>query len=161
MAPAVSAKAKPAQAQEPMPMDLKESRAMVERWFELVDNGNVADLGEVLSQDFVFHHPGGVHQTQGLEEMKKLSAGTLDVFSNMKHEIFDVIAGQGKVVVRYVAKYTHVKEWMGVAPTNKRMSDTGILILRVEDGKFAEGWSEFDGLGYAQQLGLIPASPAE
>jgi len=161
VAPAMSAKAAPKEAPEPMPMDLKESKAIVERWFELMDSGDVAGLGEVLSQDFVYHLPGGIHKLQGLEEVKELVAGHLDVTHNMKHKILDVTAGQGKVVVRFVAKYTLVKEWMGVAPTNKLMSDTGIIMLRVEDRKLAEGWYEWDSLGHAQQLGLLPSPPAE
>lgn len=46
---------------------------MVERWFELIDNGDVAGFGEVLTSDFVFHFPGGAQQARGLEEMRNLA----------------------------------------------------------------------------------------
>jgi predicted SnoaL-like aldol condensation-catalyzing enzyme len=35
---------------------------------------------------------------------------------------------------------------------------TGIDIFRIEDGKIAEEWSNADGLGLLQQLGVIPKS---
>jgi ketosteroid isomerase-like protein len=161
VAPSSSVNAAPAASSNAMPIDLEDSRAMVQRWFELIDNGDVAAFGEVLTDDFIFHFPGGTEQARGLEEMRQLSAGHHDIAPNMKHEILDVIAGQDRVVVRYVAVFTFVKEWMGVAPTGKSMRETGILILRVENGKFAEGWFEYDGLGTARELGLLPSTSSK
>jgi hypothetical protein len=44
-----------------------------------------------------------------------------------------------------------------VSPTGNRVEVTGIDIVRVTDGKLAEGWVELDGLAWLQQLGAIPA----
>ena len=51
---------------------------------------------------------------------------------------------------------THLGELNGIAPTGKRMDCTGIVISRMEDGKIAEDWANFDDLGMMQQLGVIP-----
>ncbi|GIW90393.1 MAG: hypothetical protein KatS3mg109_0825 [Pirellulaceae bacterium] len=40
-----------------------------------------------------------------------------------------------------------------------RMEQTGISIVRVQEGKIVEGWSRADELGLLQQLGLLPATP--
>jgi predicted ester cyclase len=45
---------------------------------------------------------------------------------------------------------------MGIPPTGKQVSFTGIVIDRFKDGKFVEGWGNFDNLGLMQQLGAIP-----
>ena len=36
------------------------------------------------------------------------------------------------------------------------MTVTGITLDRIADGKIAEFWNEWDGLGLMQQLGVIP-----
>jgi predicted ester cyclase len=45
---------------------------------------------------------------------------------------------------------------MGIAPTGKSITITGIEINRIAAGKIVEGWSNFDLLGLLQQLGVLP-----
>jgi predicted ester cyclase len=45
---------------------------------------------------------------------------------------------------------------MGVAPTGKRVTMTGISIHRIADGKIVEEWQQWDSLGLMQQLGVVP-----
>jgi predicted ester cyclase len=45
---------------------------------------------------------------------------------------------------------------MGIAPTGKEMSGTGIFIYRIENEKVVEFWPAFDQLSVLQQLGAIP-----
>ncbi|MEO1619448.1 MAG: ester cyclase, partial [Cyanobacteria bacterium J06632_3] len=44
----------------------------------------------------------------------------------------------------------------GVEADGKEITLTGITIVRIEDGKIAERWTQLDQLGLMQQLGLIP-----
>jgi predicted ester cyclase len=46
---------------------------------------------------------------------------------------------------------------MGIPPTGKQATVTGISIGRVVNGKIVESWSNFDALGMMQQLGVVPA----
>jgi predicted ester cyclase len=52
---------------------------------------------------------------------------------------------------------THEGDFLGIAPTGKRVSFSGIVILRVVDGKIVERWAQLDNLSLLQQLGAIPA----
>jgi steroid delta-isomerase-like uncharacterized protein len=52
---------------------------------------------------------------------------------------------------------THKGEFMGVPATGKRLKVSGFTIGRIANGKIAEEWDLFDGLGLMQQLGVIPA----
>ena len=45
---------------------------------------------------------------------------------------------------------------MGIPPTGKQVSWTGISIYRIEDDKLVEAWGNTDDLGVMQQLGAIP-----
>ena len=46
---------------------------------------------------------------------------------------------------------------MGTPPTGKRMSITGITIIRAQNGQIVEAWNNFDVLGMHQQLGTLAA----
>jgi C-1 hydroxylase len=50
---------------------------------------------------------------------------------------------------------TNTGEWMGLAPTGKKVSYTGVTIRRISNGKYAEGWTIYDFLDFYKQLGLI------
>ena len=60
------------------------------------------------------------------------------------------------MVVRWTWRATHKGEYMGIAPTGKQVTLTGIAISRVVDGKTVEEWGEMDNLGMMQQLGVVP-----
>jgi predicted ester cyclase len=45
---------------------------------------------------------------------------------------------------------------MGIAPTGKRSTVTGINIGRYPNGKLVEAWGNNDNLGLLQQLGVVP-----
>jgi len=46
---------------------------------------------------------------------------------------------------------------MGIAPTGKQVTSSGVMIDRVVAGKITEEWEEYDALGMMQQLGAVPS----
>jgi predicted ester cyclase len=66
------------------------------------------------------------------------------------------IAEGDKVANRFVALGTHLGEFMGVAPTGKRVEFVGNSIDRVVEGRIVESWVELDLLGVLRQLGAVP-----
>lgn len=46
--------------------------------------------------------------------------------------------------------------YLGMPPTGKHVTSSGISIFRIAGGKIVEHWGENDALGTFQQLGLIP-----
>jgi len=59
-------------------------------------------------------------------------------------------------VWRYTVRGTHKGEFMGIAPTGKSITLTGILISRFAGDKVVEDWNNYDALGMLQQLGVTP-----
>ncbi|MFO7261483.1 MAG: ester cyclase [bacterium] len=47
---------------------------------------------------------------------------------------------------------THAGEWGGIAPTGRRVSVTEMFFCRIEAGRLAECWQEWDEHGLRQQL---------
>ena len=44
---------------------------------------------------------------------------------------------------------------MGIEPTHRDIEVSGISRARVEDGKIAEMWSNYDALGMMTQIGAV------
>lgn len=52
---------------------------------------------------------------------------------------------------------THDGPFLGKAPTHSPVDFRGLVIVRIANGKFVEGWNTFDFLTCYQQIDLLPA----
>jgi predicted ester cyclase len=59
-------------------------------------------------------------------------------------------------VTRWSAAGTHRGELMGIPPTGRAVTITGIIATRFEGGRAVEEWEEMDLLGLMRQLGAMP-----
>ena len=72
--------------------------------------------------------------------------------------IEDQLTDEDKVTTRWTARGTHAGELMGIEPTGRMATVTGITIQRFgANGQIVEGWTSWDMLGLLQQLGLAPS----
>ncbi len=55
-----------------------------------------------------------------------------------------------KVATRFTINGTHKGDFDGLAPTNKKVTATGILVSRYENGKLVEDWDQFDNYSLMQ-----------
>jgi predicted ester cyclase len=73
------------------------------------------------------------------------------------HDSIDIQIAEGEMVAtRFTSRGTHKGAFMGIEPTNKELSWTGITIDRIAEGRIAESWANWDLMGMMQQLGVIP-----
>jgi predicted ester cyclase len=79
-----------------------------------------------------------------------------DAFPDTHMTIEDLIVEGDKVVGRYTMTGTHKGAYMGIPPTNKKLTMSVIEIDRFVGGKCVESWLKADTLGMMQQLGAIP-----
>lgn len=138
-------------------MSVEENKAIARRWNEEIwSKGSLATIDELFATDYVCHYPGD--PTPDRESYKQWVAMSFAAFADVHCTIEDMVAEGDKVALRWTWRVTHSKgEYMGIAPTGKQMTITGIFILRIEGGKIVEEWGNSDDLGMMQQLGVIPA----
>ena len=77
-------------------------------------------------------------------------------FPRYKLTIEDMIAEDDKVAVGATLQGIHRGEFMGIKPTSKEVTISGMLIYRIANGKIVEHWMNFDNLGLMEQLDFIP-----
>ena len=121
-------------------MSIEENKKLVRRYCEEVfDQGNVDLIDEFLA-------PDPSYGPDYLENFKRELAKSRAALSDVSFDIEDMIAEDDKVVVRGTYSAIHDRgEWLGMAPTGDRVTETVIDIYRVKGGKIVEAWSEDSG----------------
>ena len=138
-------------------MSAEDNKAIVRRFYEEVFNQrNLAVVDELCITNHLFHNPPTT--LQGREEFKQLLSVYITAFPDARFTVEDLIAEGDRVASRYTFRGTHQGDLMGIPPTGKQVTVTGIIVNRIVNGKSEEGWLNFDALGMLQQLGVAPAS---
>jgi steroid delta-isomerase-like uncharacterized protein len=139
-------------------MSIEQNKALVRQMVEEIFNrGNIDSADEFLAPDFAEREELPPGLPGGREGVKQLTVMLRGAFPDLKATIEDIVAEGDKVVIRQTWTGTHTGgEFMGVAPTGKRVSVGVIDIIRIAEGKFVEHWGQMDSMGMMQQLGAIP-----
>jgi len=127
-------------------------------WFEEVWNRR--DPGRVdtyFAADSVAHavdDAGG--DAVGAEAFKAFLQRFLDSFSDIAFTIHEVVETGPMAAGRWTVVLTHTGDGLGIAATGRSVTISGMTLLRVENGMIREGWNEWDRIGLARALGMVP-----
>ena len=134
-----------------------ENKAIARRFVqEGFNTGNLAVVGEYVGPNFVNRDPGTPPLPSGPEGYKQLVTMYRTAYPDLHLTVDDLITEGDKVVVRWNARGTNKGELMGMPPTGKQITLTGISILAIAGGKVVEQRTNWDTLGMLQQLGVVP-----
>jgi steroid delta-isomerase-like uncharacterized protein len=137
-------------------MSIEANKALVRRWWEETDKGNLAIIDELCAPDYVDHSPPLPGMGEGSAAVRKANEILAAAFPDTVHTIEAMIAEGDLVVTRLRGRATFLGECLGIPPNGKVVEITGITIHRVVDGKLVEHWANIDSLSFMQQLGAIP-----
>lgn len=115
-------------------------------------NRNQEVVADIFAQNWKDGNPTFPDQPAGIERAMYYVKVYRSIFPDIQFTLTHIIAEEDYVTFRFTATATHEGEFMGIAPTHKRVNLAGIVIYRIEDGKFAESWNEIDLLGIQMQL---------
>jgi predicted ester cyclase len=137
-------------------MSAEETKALVRGYVEeFVDRSNFDLSEEIFAPNFV-RYDAGPDQVSCVEDLKHFFAMLHSGFPGFQSTIEDLLSEGDKVALRFTFRGIHQGEFMGIAPTGKEVTMSGIEILRIADGKLVEMWNQEDVLGMMRQLGAIP-----
>lgn len=136
---------------------LEQNKALLRRWFEEVWNkGRAETIDELLAVDAIAHglSDDAAKPLKGPADFKPFHQTFRGAFPDIKVTIEDMIAEGDKVAARCSVRGKHTGDHLGVAASNAQVDFTGVTIVRIKDGKFVEGWNNFDFLKMNQQIGI-------
>jgi steroid delta-isomerase-like uncharacterized protein len=133
----------------------EQNKTLARRWFEdLFSRGDLDAANEILSADFLDHLPR--EEERGIEELKRYVGIYRSAFPDIQDTVEEIVAEGDKVVVRWRSRGTHQGEFMGVPPTGRDVTFTGMRLFRIAENKIAESWVNIDERGLQEQLGTVP-----
>jgi steroid delta-isomerase-like uncharacterized protein len=135
-------------------MTREDRLAVVQRYFDAVNGGDLDAAVALLSPSFKQH-------TAGMPPGPQAARWTLQMFRggfpDFAIHVDWLLVDEDRVVARTRATGTHSGAFLGHAATNKAFASTGLDVFRIDDaGLIAERWTEFDTFGMLQQLGIAP-----
>jgi steroid delta-isomerase-like uncharacterized protein len=136
--------------------------ALVRRFIDEIFNaGNFDAVDEILAPDYLHHDPTTQEFGSGIEGFKRLIGYYRDAFPDLVISFDDQFAAGDRVVDRWTGQGTHEGELMGIPPTGRPVTATGISIHRIADGRIAETWNNYDAAGVLRQVGAISGIKSE
>jgi predicted ester cyclase len=122
----------------------EENKAMVRRMVGAINAGE-----EAAAVDELF-------APRAARRVKRLFAEFRRAFPDWREEEVQLVAEGDTVAGRFRCSGTHRGEFLGEAPTGKRMAVEEVFFVRAKDGRFVDFWGLEDSLGRMRQLGLLP-----
>ncbi len=133
-------------------------RARIEYAFAHYKANTLDTYLELYHPDAQLHFvPPGL--PRGREGSRIRDLALLAAFPDAQVIFDDWVIEKDTVAARFRFNGTHRGEFMGLAPTNKRVSVPGLTIMRFQGDQVIERWSEMNYLGLLQELGASPLRP--
>jgi steroid delta-isomerase-like uncharacterized protein len=142
-------------------MSISENVSIMKRWYrEVWREGRNETIYELLSADAVVSGQTGPQaEIHGPAEFADFADTIRKAFPDTDLVVEDAFGDGDKVAVRWTATMTHSGDDLGVPATGKKVSITGISIVRIVNGKIVAGWDNWDRLAMLEQIGAY--SPAD
>jgi steroid delta-isomerase-like uncharacterized protein len=118
--------------------------------------GKLDQALELVGDDYVGHLPGAPEPIRGKDGFREFVNAYLTGFPDSAIIVDDQIAEGELVATRWTGRGTNTGELMGMPPTGKQVTVSGITYSRIADGKAREAWVSWDTLSLMQQLGAVP-----
>jgi steroid delta-isomerase-like uncharacterized protein len=122
---------------------------------EVWNKGNLEVLDEIMSPETVFH-VAGWGEVRGPEGFREFASMTRSAFPDIQVTIEDQIVEGDRMATRWSWTGSHRGEFMGIPPTTKEVTVSGITMGRVAEDRRGESWLIADLFDLLQQLGALP-----
>jgi predicted ester cyclase len=130
------------------------SRRAIEMW----SSNNLERPEDIYAENYVNHQEpdvkGGISD-KSLATWKELLRGFHESFSNSRIRVLMQIADNDLVATRWEIKATHSGDYIGLAPTGREITWTGVAIDRFQGDKIVESWVNWDKFRLFEGLGLV------
>ena len=139
-------------------MTKQDNLAVQQKFGSAVNSGELELLRDLIASDVVDHDPAP-GQGAGPEGYIRMFAALRTSFPDLAISGDQIVTDEDKIAVAYTMTGTHKGEFLGVAPTGRKIHARGVQIARFQDGKMVERWGSSDQLGILQQIGARATTP--
>ena len=136
----------------------EENVAFMQRWFEEVwHKGREEAIDEMFAEDGIGYGlpTENGEPIRGPKEFKPFFRNFREAFPNVKISIEETVSEGDKIAAVCRVKGALEGASLGVNPDKQPVEFTGIIVLKLRDGKIIEAWNEFNFMAMYQQLNAL------
>jgi steroid delta-isomerase-like uncharacterized protein len=122
---------------------------------EVWNAGRLEVADELFAADHRYHDPLIPELPLGPHGVRVRASAYLGAMPDARVAIEDWIEDADTLAARWTWSGTHTGEFLGMPPTGRRASTTGMHIFQFSGDLIAETWVSHDALGLLTQLGLV------
>ncbi|MGI9252856.1 MAG: ester cyclase [Thermomicrobiales bacterium] len=136
------------------PPTREDMETLVRAWFtDFFVNDPVMDPAEILNSDMVVHFTAGPDAV-GIDAIEQSRDRWWAAFPDLRYRHGDIIVDGDLAAELFIAVGTDEGGFLGEEPTGKPVMLEGVVMQRVNCGRFVEQWGEADIAGAMKQLGV-------
>ena len=132
----------------------EQNKEIVRRQMEAWSKGDIVAFMEFLAPEYAYYSPSRSTKPMYREEAPEFGKMLRKAFPDINWSIEELFAEGDRVILRFIVNGTHEGEFQGIQATGNKFESSGIIIVRIENGKVVEEKEDFDYLGMYQQLGM-------
>lgn len=137
--------------------DLDANKNLVRRFVEISNAAEWDQLDEIVAFDFQRHSTATAGPpVRSLEDFVSLQKSFLSAFPDQQVRLDNMIAEGDFVAIRAAYLGTQTGPMGNLPATGKLVDGPFIAFFRIDSGKIAELWVEWDNVAMLTQLGLSP-----
>jgi steroid delta-isomerase-like uncharacterized protein len=140
-------------------MSKQENAATQASFGEAINSGRLEQIRNLMTADVRDHDPAP-DQGAGPQGFIDFFGKFRQAFPDLAVAVDHMVTDDDNVAIAYTVTGTHRGDFMGIAPTGKKIKARGVQIARFENGKIAERWGSSNELGILKQLGVNPSARA-
>jgi predicted ester cyclase len=136
-------------------MSVNDNKLLIRKYIEeVINTGNVDKMEEYVSEDYteIFE---GKRYPMGVDGAKEHILGVRQTYPDLTLTVERQIAEGEYVATSITARGTHRGVWLGIQPTGKVVTYTGVNIDRVVDGRIVEHGGAANLLGPLLEIGAV------
>lgn len=119
-------------------MTVKDNKELIRKYIEeVINTGNTNEIEKFISSNYAEIIEGKRHLV-GIEGAKEHLIGVRQTYPDLKLTVDKQIAEGDWVATCITARGTHKGSWLGIKPTGRQVTFTGVNIEKVENGKITE-----------------------
>jgi steroid delta-isomerase-like uncharacterized protein len=131
-------------------VDVQGSEAALMRAVEAWNSGDVDSYMELYAGNIRLH--AGTYDFPDKKAVEGMYKGFHAATSDLRLDIHETFGDGERLAVRYTVTGTHNGELMGIPPTGRELSITGITVMHFEDGRVIERWDSDDSAEVLSRL---------
>lgn len=114
------------------------NKEIIKYFYEkVVSNHLMSEFFEFVSEKCTLRMGEEIYPV-GIEGMKQHLIDVRRTYPDYKMKIIQQYEDGDYIISEFVMEGTHKGEWLGIKPTNKKLSFTGVDIDKVKDGRIVE-----------------------